>query len=82
MSRNIAQKKAERKRKLVNRKRRIQYRLRDINWEPQEQPMFTAGNIHYELADRVRGLASGGIGAIHLLGRKTGLIDDDLLPKT
>ncbi|MCH8242966.1 MAG: transposase, partial [Planctomycetes bacterium] len=37
--------------------------------------MFTAGNIHYELADRVRGLASGGIGAIHLLARKTGLID-------
>jgi hypothetical protein len=37
--------------------------------------MFTAGNIHYELADRVRGLGPGGIGAIHLLARKTGLIE-------
>ena len=76
VSENIAQKKVERKRKLVNRKRRIQYRLRDINWEPQDQPMFTASNIHYELADRVRGLGPGGIGAMHLLARKTGLIDE------
>jgi len=75
VSRNIAEKKVERKRKLVNRKRRIQYRLRDIKWGPQDQPMFTASNIHYELADRVRGLASGGIGAIHLPAKKTGLID-------
>ena len=75
MSRNIAEKKVECKRKLVNRKRRIQYRLRDIKWGPQNQPMFTAINIHYELADRVRGLASGGIGAIHLLAQKTGLIE-------
>ena len=34
VSRNIAQKKVERERNLINRKRRIQYRLRDINWEP------------------------------------------------
>jgi len=36
--------------------------------------MFTASNIHYELADKVRGLGPGGIGAIHLLARRTGLI--------
>lgn len=43
--------------------------------------MFTASNIHYEIADRVRGIASGGIGAIHLLARRIGLIDaiDDRL---
>jgi len=76
VSGNIAQKKVERKRKLVNRKRRIQYRLRDINWASRDQPMFRARNIHYELADRVRGLGAGGIGAIHLLARKTGLIDE------
>ena len=75
MSVSRAQRKVERKRKLLNRKRRIQYRLRDINWEPQDEPMFTARNIHYELADRVRGLGLGGIGAIHLLGRRTGLIE-------
>jgi len=37
--------------------------------------MFTAGNIHYELADKVRGLAPGGIGAMHLLARQTGLVE-------
>ena len=37
--------------------------------------MLTASNIHYELADRVHGLGPGGIGSIHLLARRTGLID-------
>ena len=63
MNKSKAQSRAERKLKLVNRKRRIQYRLRDINWAPQDEPMFRAGNIRYELADRVRGLGPGGIGA-------------------
>ena len=38
--------------------------------------MTTAANIHYELADRAHGLGAGGIGAIHLLARRTGLIRD------
>ena len=38
--------------------------------------MMTATNIHYELADRVQGLSPGGIGAMHLLARRTGLIGD------
>jgi hypothetical protein len=37
--------------------------------------MFTGSNIHYDWSDRDRGLATGGIGAIHLLARRTGLID-------
>jgi hypothetical protein len=36
--------------------------------------MMTATNIHYELADRVQGLAAGGIGALLMLARKTGLV--------
>src|SRR5215471_17220324 len=36
--------------------------------------MITASNIQYELADRVGGLACGGIGALLLLARRTGLI--------
>lgn len=36
---------------------------------------MTAGNLHYELADRIRGLGAGGIGALHLLARQSGLID-------
>jgi hypothetical protein len=37
--------------------------------------MFTAANIHYEIADRTRGLAHGGVGALHLLARRIGLVD-------
>jgi len=38
--------------------------------------MMSADNIQYELADRVQGLAAGGIGAMLLLARRTGLIAD------
>src|SRR3954467_15969944 len=38
--------------------------------------MMAASNIHYEIADRTRAIAPGGIGAIHLLARKLGLLDD------
>ena len=61
--------------KLVNRKRRIQYRLRARTWTPQDRPMFTARNIYYELADRIRGLGPGGLGAVHHLARRVGLIE-------
>lgn len=37
--------------------------------------MLAAGNIHYELSDKSRGLSVGGIGAMHLLARRVGLID-------
>jgi hypothetical protein len=37
--------------------------------------MFAGANIHYESGDRVRGLDCGGIGAIHLLARRVGLIE-------
>jgi hypothetical protein len=42
----------------------------------REEPMITASNIHYELADRVQGLNPGGIGAMLLLARRIGLIRD------
>ena len=43
--------------------------------------MFTATNIHYEIARRARGVACGGIGALHALARQLGLIEaiDDRL---
>jgi len=37
--------------------------------------MLAARNIRYEIADRDRGICHGGIGAMHLLARKVGLID-------
>jgi hypothetical protein len=36
--------------------------------------MYRASNIQYEHSDRVRGLASGGIGAMHRLAQSTGLV--------
>jgi len=63
------------RRRLANGKRRIAHRLREIHWSPQERPMMAANNIQYEAARRTRGVACGGIGAMHLLARRTGLID-------
>jgi hypothetical protein len=36
--------------------------------------MYRASNMQYEHSDRVRGLASGGIGAMHHLAQHTGLV--------
>ena len=63
------------RRMLMKRKRRIEYRLRDRAWEDQDDPMLAASNIQYEVACRSRGLAVGGIGMVHLLARRTGLIE-------
>lgn len=38
--------------------------------------MFGAANVHYEVAERTRGFAVGGIGAIHQMARSTGLIEE------
>ena len=62
-------------RQLANRKGRIERRLDKKSLGNLDRPMFTAANIHYEFADRTRGLAHGGIGAFHLLAQRTGLID-------
>jgi hypothetical protein len=37
--------------------------------------MYTASNIQYEHSDRVRGLESGGIGAMHRLAQHVGLVE-------
>jgi hypothetical protein len=63
------------RKKWLRRKRRIEKRLRPRQWRSRPKPMFTAGNIRYEMADRTRALAHGGIGAVHLLARKVGLVD-------
>jgi len=61
--------------KVRRRKRRIAKRLRPRRWRPQAKPMFSARNVQYQVADRVRGLGCGGIGVAHLVARQTGLID-------
>jgi hypothetical protein len=66
---------------LHNRKRRIERRLDKTDLRGCSRPMLTGSNIHYEISDRTRGIAHGGIGAFHLLARHLGLIDriDDRL---
>jgi hypothetical protein len=61
---------------LRNSKKRIQYRLRDRGWTEQANPMFTASNIHYQIAQRGRGVSCGGLGAIHLMVKKLGLVKE------
>jgi len=59
-----------------NSKRRIAWRLRERNWKEQRDPMMAASNIHYEIGDRTRAVGAGGIGALHLMARRTGLIEE------
>ncbi|MBV8677023.1 MAG: transposase [Planctomycetaceae bacterium] len=63
-------------RRLNRRKRRILRRLEHRPGVERPEPMLAASNIHYEIADRTRAISPGGIGAIHLLVRKLGLIQD------
>jgi len=58
---------------LASCKRRIAARIRHDH-RPSEVPLLAASNIHYELSARDRGIACGGIGAVHLLARQSGLI--------
>ena len=59
---------------MKNRKRRIERRLADRNWTDQAAPMFSASNIHYEMGERTRGTAVGGIGMMQLVARRTGRV--------
>ena len=64
-------------RKIVrNRKNRIQRRLAAKHWEDQPRPMFKGSNIHYEMAERVQAVNCGGIGAMHLMVQRLGLVED------
>jgi hypothetical protein len=61
--------------KLTDSKRRIQARLDKTDLRGCSEPMLTASNIHYEIAERCHGIGVGGIGAMHMLVRRLGLIE-------
>jgi hypothetical protein len=61
---------------LRNRKRRIQRQLAPRNWEDQEQPMMRGSNIHYELSGKTRATGYGGLGAVHLIVQRLGLVEE------
>jgi len=59
---------------LRKRKQDLRKRLERRQWPAQSKPMFGARNIRYEMADRVRAIDCGAIGAFHQLAWRTGLI--------
>jgi len=59
---------------LRNRKRRIERRLAQRNWEDQPQPMLRGGNLHYEMGQRSGAVNCGGVGAIHTMVQRLGLV--------
>jgi DDE family transposase len=60
---------------LAQRKRSIARRLDKSDLQGFEQPMLTASNVHYEISGKAQGIAHGGIGAIHRLAGRLGLIN-------
>jgi Transposase DDE domain group 1 len=68
--------KASVRRQLASRKRRVLRRIENQPGVERHQPMMAASNIHYEIADRTRAISPGGIGAIHLMAQKLGLVHD------
>lgn len=63
-------------RQLARCKQRIRRRIAHQPGVERHQPMMAASHIHYEMSAKVRGIAPGGLGAIHLLAQKTGLVRD------
>src|SRR5216117_2432690 len=61
---------------LRNRKRRIERRLAPRHWEEPLQPMMAGSNIHYELSAKTRGAAYGGVGAVHVMVQRLGLVKE------
>ncbi len=70
MSATIRKKRAARQKRFFQKAQRIKKRLAKPAGPERPVPMMTASNIHYEQAERVRGLSAGGIGAIRLLAQK------------
>jgi hypothetical protein len=59
-----------------NRKARIERLLARKQYADQPAPMFSASNIHYEMAEKSDGLSYGGIGAIHQMAGRIGLVEE------
>ena len=61
---------------LRNRKQRIERRLQPKNWQDRPRPMLEASNIRYQMAERTAAMNCGGIGAMHLMVQRLGLVED------
>ena len=61
------------RKQIERRKRQIQRRLDKHDNRGCHEPMMTASNIHFEIAERIQATAAGGVPAMHLLAKKLGL---------
>lgn len=72
--------KTSRRQQWANGKRRIERRLRRGKLEllgfDHARPMLTASNVRYEMADRTRAIAAGGIGLMHRVAHRAGLVEE------
>ena len=59
---------------LRNRKARIERRLARREYSDQPKPILAGGNIQYEMGEKGQGLACGGIGAMHQMAQRIGLV--------
>jgi hypothetical protein len=62
-------------RMLNQRKDNLAKRLERKQFSAEPRALLRAQNIHYEMAERVRAIECGGIGAFHLLACNSGLVD-------
>ncbi len=67
-------------RTLAAEKRKIERRLGDAVKVNNSGPVLSAPNIRYELAEKTKAIAAGGIGAIHRLVHHIGLALVGLAP--
>ena len=58
------------------RKQKRDRRLKRKPWGDQEYPMFKGRNIHYEVAEKTQAINCGGIGAIHQMVQRCGLVEE------
>ncbi len=61
------------RRKIVTEKRRIERRLENAVAVNDGGPVLSATNIQYDLADKTKAIAHGGIGGVHRLVNKLGV---------
>lgn len=74
---NILSKKKQKYNKILNKKKKsIEKRLEKKQWKEQNQPMFTAKNIHYDVAEKTQAINCGGLGIIHQMVLKSGLVEE------
>ncbi|MEW6087929.1 MAG: IS1380 family transposase, partial [bacterium] len=61
---------------LRNRQQQIGHRLRKKQWKDQPDPVMKGSNIHYEMSGKIQAINCGGIGVLHQMVKKMGLVKE------